>query len=210
MTKVILVRHCQAEGNLKRFFQGKIDSDITESGKQQIAQVAQLLSNEPIDELYSSPKIRALKTAEGINFYHELPLHIDDEIVEIDAGDWEGIPLTEIEKNDPQQMYNWKNDPANFHAPNGESMGEVYERVKKALLRIVKENPNKTICIISHGCAIKNMMCFAHGWTVERIKEVPLGTNTSVNIVNFDENFKPEILMENYTDHIQDSVNYQY
>ncbi len=202
MTKVILVRHCQAEGNLKRFFQGTIDTDITDLGKEQIAKVAELLSNEPIDKLYSSPKKRALKTAEGINLYHELPIQIDEAIVEINAGDWEGVLLTEIEKTDPVQMNNWRNDPARFHAPNGESMAQVYERVKKALIQIVSDNPDRTVCIVSHGCAIKNMMCFAHGWEVDNIKEVPLGTNTSVNVVTFDDHLTPSILIENYIDHL--------
>ena len=202
MTKVIIVRHCQAEGNLKRFFQGSINTDITDLGKRQIESVAKLLSNEPVEVMYSSPKKRAMKTAEGINAYHGLPIKIDDEIAEIDAGDWEGVLLTDIEKRYPEQMDNWRNNPANFHAPNGESMAEVYERVKKALLRIVEENRDKTICIVSHGCAIKNMMCFAHGLEVKDIKEVPLGTNTSVNVINFDENSKPSVLIENYTEHI--------
>lgn len=210
MTKVILVRHCQAEGNLKRFFQGKIDSDITEEGAKQIAQVAMLLCSEPIDEIYSSPKIRALKTAEGINLYHELPIHIDEQLVEIDAGDWEGVPLTEIETLYPEQMDNWKNAPDKFAPENGETMKEVYERVKKALLKIVSENKNKTICIVSHGCAIKNMMCFIHGWSIEKIKDVPLSTNTAVNVISFDENLNPTILIENYIDHIQKTVNFQY
>ena len=100
-------------------------------------------------------------------------------------------------------MYNWKNNPAEFHAPNGESMSQVYDRVKKAVLRIVADNPNKTICIVSHGCAIKNMMCFAHDLEVKDIKQVPLGTNTSVNIVSFDEQLKPTIILENYTDHFE-------
>ena len=202
MTKIIIVRHCQAEGNLKRFFQGSIDTDITELGEKQIEKVAELLSGEPIEVMYSSPKKRAMKTAEGINIYHKLPIKTDDEIVEIDAGDWEGVLLTDIEKIYPEQMDNWRNDPAKFHAPDGESMAEVYERVKKALLRIVSENKDKTICIVSHGCAIKNMMCFAHGWEVEDIKGVPLGTNTSVNVVEFDDDFNPKILIENYTKHI--------
>lgn len=203
MTKVIIIRHCQAEGNLKRFFQGRIDTDITEHGRKQIGQVTELLCAEPIDEIYCSSLNRAIKTAEGVNVYHELPIHIDDSIIEIDAGKWEGKLLTDIAEEFPEQYDNWCNNPAKFAAPGGENMAQVYERVKIALTRIVKENPNKTVCIISHGCAIKNMMCFAHGWTVDNIKNVPLGTNTSVNIVEFDENMNPKIILENYIDHLQ-------
>ena len=205
MTKIIIVRHCQAEGNLKRFFQGSIDTDITELGEKQIKKVAELLSGEPIEVMYSSPKKRAMKTAEGINIYHKLPIRIDDEIVEIDAGDWEGVLLTDIEKIYPEQMNNWRNVPGNFHAPNGESMSEVYERVKKALLRIVSENVGKTVCIVSHGCAIRNMMCFATGFEVKDIDKIPLGTNTSVNVIEFDENLDPSVITANYTEHIPTS-----
>ena len=37
---------------------------------------------------------------------------------------------------------------------------------------------------------------------VRNAKEVPLGTNTSVNIVDFDENLKPTIILENYIGHL--------
>ncbi|MDD6490334.1 MAG: histidine phosphatase family protein [Clostridia bacterium] len=203
MTKVILVRHCQAEGNLKRFFQGRIDTDITETGRKQIGEVMELLSAEPIDEIYCTSLTRARKTAEGINLYHELPIHTDDSFLEIDAGDWEGKLLTDIAVEFPEQYENWCSNQKDFSAPNGESMAQVYERVKNGLLNIVKQNPNKIVCIVSHGCAIKNMMCFAHGWTLENMDKVPLGTNTSVNIIEFDDNLQPKIILENYTDHLQ-------
>ena len=202
MTKLILVRHCQAEGNLKRFFQGRIDSDITSKGREQIAKVAEVLSAEPIDELYCSSYQRARKTADGINLYHMLDIHIDDELAEIDAGDWEGKYLTDIEQIYPEQYSNWNNAPAVFAAPNGESMAQVYQRVSNALVRIISEIKGKTICIVSHGCAIKNMMCFAHGWDIDSIQQVPLGTNTAVNVVTFDDNMKPTVVIENYTDHL--------
>ena len=202
MTKMILVRHCQAEGNLKRFFQGRIDTDITELGAQQIERTAAFLADEPIDIIYVSSKKRAQKTAEGINRFHNVPMKVDDRIVEINAGDWEGVVLTEIQQHYPEAFDNWKNHPAVFQAPNGENMAEVYARVSEALMDIARENAGKTICVVSHGCAIRNMMCFLHGWPVDKIGAIPLGTNTTVNMISFDEQLRPAILLENYTDHL--------
>lgn len=204
MTKLILVRHCQARGNLERYFQGTIDSDITELGREQIQKTAELLREEPIDVLISSPKKRARLSAEGINVYHGLPIEIDDRIVEIDAGQWEGVPLKEIEGLYPEQYDNWFHHPEIFHAPGGESMKQVYDRVKPAVLDIVTKYRNQTICVVSHGCAIKNMMCFLHGWEIDKIAAVPIGTNMSVNVINFDEEFRPEVVLENYADHLQE------
>ena len=202
MVKLILVRHCQAEGNLKRFFQGKIDSDITSAGRAQIGATAELLSAEPIDVFYTSSLTRAQKSTAGINVYHDVPVITDDRLAEIDAGKWEGRFLTDIQKEFPEQYDNWKNAPDIFAAPEGESMVQVYERVSAALRDIIRDNDGKTVCIVSHGCAIKNMMCFLHGWDISRIKEVPLGTNMSVNVVTAEKDGSFHILMENYTDHL--------
>jgi len=202
MTKLIIVRHCQALGNLERFFQGRIDSDITQTGRAQIGAVAELLSAEPIDIMYTSTLKRARLTAEGINVYHEVPLLIDERLSEINAGLWEGMLITEIEKNYPDEFHNWREEPAVFRAPEGESMSEVYDRMKAAVDDIIKANDGKTVCIVSHGCAIKCLMCYLHGWTVENVGNIPIGTNTSVNVVKADGINPPEIIMETYTDHL--------
>ncbi len=202
MTKLIIVRHCQALGNLERFFQGRIDSDITQTGRAQIGAVAELLSAEPIDIMYTSTLKRARLTAEGINVYHEVPLLIDERLSEINAGSWEGMLITEIEKNYPDEFHNWREEPAVFRAPEGESMSEVYDRMKAAVDDIIKANDGKTVCIVSHGCAIKCLMCYLHGWTVENVGNIPIGTNTSVNVVKADGINPPEIIMETYTDHL--------
>lgn len=202
MTKLIIVRHCQALGNLERFFQGRIDSDITQTGRAQIGAAAELLSAEPIDIMYTSTLKRAKLTAEGINIYHEVPIIIDERLAEINAGKWEGVSISEIEKNYPDEFDKWRNFPSVFQAPEGESMSEVYDRMKAAVDDIIKANDGKTVCIVSHGCAIKCLMCYLHGWTVKDVANVPIGVNTNVNVVKADGNNPPVIVMENYTDHL--------
>ena len=185
MTKLIIVRHCQAQGNLERFFQGNIDTDITPKGREQIDKTARMLSAEPIDVFYTSYKKRAIKTTDGINLYHNVPVINDERLTEIDAGKWEGMHLTEIAEVFPEEFDNWNNHPERFHAPDGESMAQVYDRVSSALRDIVRDNDGKTVCIVSHGWAIKCIMCYLHGYKVDDIGLIKLGTNTSVNIQYF-------------------------
>ena len=120
----------------------------------------------------------------------------------MDAGKWEGRFLTDIEKEFPKEYSDWNNAPAVFHAPGGESMAQVYDRVSAAIDDIVRENDGNTVCIVSHGCAIKCMMCYLHGWKVSNIADVPLGTNMSVNVVRVEAGKPAELVMENYTDHL--------
>ena len=203
MTELILVRHCQAEGNLKRFFQGRTDSDITELGAKQIERAGEYLKDQNIDVFYVSPLLRAKKTAEGINRYHQKEMRFCDELVEIDAGKWEGVPLSEVEKIYPEEYDHWKNNKALFHAPGGESMADVYARVSKALDRIIKDNRGKTVCLVSHGCAIMNMLCYLHGYPVEDIGKITLGTNLAISVIHFDEALRPTVIKENDAAYLQ-------
>lgn len=41
MTSIYLVRHCQAQGNVNRVFQGRIDSEISEEGRRQLDRLAE-------------------------------------------------------------------------------------------------------------------------------------------------------------------------
>ena len=55
VTRILLVRHCEAQGNVKRVFQGHTDAPISENGKKQLDLLALRLRNETIDAIYSSP-----------------------------------------------------------------------------------------------------------------------------------------------------------
>lgn len=205
MTKIILVRHCQAEGNEKRFFQGIINTDVTEKGKKQINATAEFLKGEKIDVFYSSPLNRAVTTAKGIASVHNYApedIILRDALKEIDAGVWDGMYLTEIAEKYPEDDYNWDNRPEIFCPQDSEGMQSVYDRVWKELCSIVNENSGKTVCIISHGCAIRNMLCHIHQKPITELKTIPWGTNCAVSIIEFDNNMKANILLENSVQHL--------
>ena len=73
MTKIYLIRHAEAEGNLYRRIQGHWDGSITALGLQQIDALAQRFRHEHIDALYCSSLSRARVTAEAITRYHDVP-----------------------------------------------------------------------------------------------------------------------------------------
>ena len=66
MTYIYLVRHCEAMGNHKRLFQGSTDCDISEIGAKQLEYLKVRFREIKLDAVYSSPLLRAQKTAESI------------------------------------------------------------------------------------------------------------------------------------------------
>ena len=102
VTKLYIVRHCQSAGNAGGRFQGRFDGPVNEQGEKQLELLALRFRNEKLDAIYSSPLIRAYRTAEAINKYHGLPIHKDNGQLEIDVGEMENKLLTDIGREYPQ------------------------------------------------------------------------------------------------------------
>ena len=67
---ILFVRHGQTDCNINGIIQGHLDAPLNQTGIEQAEKTAEELKNTSIDIIYSSPLIRAKKTAEIINKYH--------------------------------------------------------------------------------------------------------------------------------------------
>jgi broad specificity phosphatase PhoE len=206
MTRIILVRHCEAKGNTYRILQGRTDCDISGNSAAQLDLVSLRLRNTHIDAIYSSPLKRARKTAEAINRYHGLPVKTDARLQEIDVGEWEGKTWSEIERDYPEMAKVWKENPGAFVSPNGESMKEVYDRIWNGIIDIVKHNEGKTVLVTSHGCAIRNFLCRALGKTPDGLSDIEWCDNTAVSVIDFDGALKPKVVVMNDASHLPASL----
>lgn len=206
MTRILLVRHCEAEGNHKRIFQGHTDSEISENGARQLEMLALRCRNMPIEAIYSSPLRRAVKTAEAINRFHQLPITLDAGLMEINGGHWEGKLWTSFHTLYPQEARHWDLEPHLFAPEGGEPMKEVYERIWSTVLGIVRANPDRLVCVASHGCAIRNFLCRAAGNPIEKLNDTDWGDNTAISIVDFDKELRPTIVLQNDASHLTEEL----
>lgn len=205
-TTIILVRHCEAEGNKLRVFQGHWNGKITDNGKKQLNYLSGKMKNIPFDYLYSSPLSRAISTAKACNVNHNLPIHINKNLIEINGGDWEGKRWDSFPNDFSKEITDWTYEPHKFTAPNGEAMTDVYKRMSETITAIAKEHQGKRICIASHGCSIRNFLCFAKGFDVSSVNDVEWCDNTGICVIEYDEKFKPSIVVENDSNHIPKDI----
>ncbi|MCH8055577.1 MAG: histidine phosphatase family protein, partial [Deltaproteobacteria bacterium] len=99
--RLFLLRHGETDWNLQGRCQGVADLDLNERGKQQAVEVAEYLSREKIDAIYSSDLKRALQTAEAIRRFHDLEVTVDSDFRELDHGEFEGLTFTDIRASYP-------------------------------------------------------------------------------------------------------------
>lgn len=140
MTKIYIVRHCEAMGNVMRIFQGSSDTEISETGEKQLEYLKKRFENTEIDTVFSSPLIRARKTALAVIGERNI-VPIDDKgLIELDGGIVEGKPFRETFNSIPGLADAWDNHPEDFAPEGGERMKDAYERIWNT----VKESPPKT------------------------------------------------------------------
>lgn len=203
MTRIFLVRHCEAEGNLTRSFQGGTNLDITELGAKQLELLKDRFKSEKIDTIYTSPLIRAQKTAFAIKGERNMDVKIDSELREIHGGVIEGKSYAEIFGNDPVMADIWDNHPKDFAPENGEKMTDAYDRIYNAIEKIAVENDGKTVAVASHGGVIRCFMARLIFGTIDRLQDVPWAENTSVALITY-ENGKFDIVYKNDRTHVPD------
>lgn len=202
MTKVFFIRHGEAEGNVDRNFHGHYNSALTKNGKEQIKLVAKRLASERIDIIYSSDLKRAYKTAEAIAKGRQIKIITDKRLREIFGGKWEGVPWEQLPLLFPESYEAWVNDPSALRMPGGETMVEFQDRIFNVVCEIVRQNADKTICIATHGTAIKALLCKYYGKALSDMPDMTWHDNASITIVDFDKECKPNVKTEGDNTHL--------
>lgn len=186
-TRLIFVRHAEAEGNKYRRFHGWTDSNITEKGHLQAKRVAERLKSMEVDVIYSSSLKRTMQTASYISEALNLPIIVSDKMKEINGGDWEDVPWIELQKRWPDEYEVWENRPYEHRMPNGESMAEFQKRLLDEVRRIIRENEGRNVLIVTHGTAIRAMLCHFRECTLEEMINVAWCDNTAITIIDYED-----------------------
>ncbi len=183
MTRIYLIRHGEAEGNLYRRAQGHYDARITAKGHRQIAALAERFRNVHLDALYSSDLLRTRTTAGAITKYHDLPMNLEPQLREICLGVWEDEPWGDLSYKYPEAMVAFNDDPEAWSAPGSEAFEHLKARMLATVLRLAKAHEGQTIACVSHGMAIRTLLSHIMGVPSKEIRRLPHGDNTSVSLL---------------------------
>jgi broad specificity phosphatase PhoE len=154
MTSITVIRHGETDWNVEGRYQGQADPPLNERGFDQAHELADMLMDNSLDMIYSSPLQRALQTAQIIADHLHLPLHTDARLLEINQGDWQTRLRSEIEDLYPELFRRWEKEPWEVTPPSGEHLTEVQSRVYAAIDDIVVLHPTHHIGLVTHRIPI--------------------------------------------------------
>jgi probable phosphoglycerate mutase len=151
MTRIILVRHGQTEWNRIERFRGRADIPLNETGLTQAEVTGRRIAAEwrPM-AVYSSPLLRAGKTAEAIAWHFDLPVQIHKGLTDIDYGQWQGLTPDEARKGWPEVVEAWYNAPHTAHIPGGETLAALRARAMRTVNELASLHEDQTIVLVSH------------------------------------------------------------
>lgn len=186
MTKIYLIRHGEAEGNLYRRAQGHYQSRITAKGQRQIAALAERFRDIHIDALYSSDLARTQTTAGAITKYHELPMILEPHLREVCMGAWEDQPWGNLSRDYPEAMTAFNDDPDAWTAEGAETFVQLKERMLGIITELATRHEGQTIACVSHGMAIRTLLSHYLDVPSREIRRLPHGDNTAVSLLEIE------------------------
>lgn len=182
-TKIYLIRHAEAEGNLFRVAHGQYNSTITPRGYQQLHYLRERFRDIPIDAVYGSDLLRAHTTASAIYVPKGLPFHPMPLLREIHLGRWEQLNWGEILRLDGDMYVHFNKRPDLWHTEGAETFDVVRDRTLAAIRRIAAENPDKTVAATSHGAALRTLLGTLEGRSLAELGQTGHADNTAVSLI---------------------------
>ncbi len=169
---ILLARHGETAENKERRFQGQLDVPLNETGREQARALAETAASEatPLVALYASPLIRARETAEIVGGRLGLEPRLDERLMEVDVGEWQGRLKDDVERDDPEAWAAFRAAGEDFRFPGGESFHEQQERVIEALVDVTQrgELPALLVC---HRGVIRAALAHTHRRGLETYHE---------------------------------------
>ena len=155
-TELTVVRHGETVWNALGRQQGHLNSDLTELGIAQARAVAEALSGECFDALYSSDLGRAVQTAVVIAERLGLEIVTDVRLRERNLGVMQGLTMEQFQQRCPREYELFRQGNPDYCIPEGESARQRCERAVACGDELARRHAGQRVLIVTHGGVLQS------------------------------------------------------
>jgi broad specificity phosphatase PhoE len=155
---VYLIRHGETEWNIIGRWQGILDVELNEVGREQAQKLAEEAKNTGIEAIYSSDLSRAAETAQALATPLGLTPILDLRLRELDIGVFQGLKEAEIKQKYPEEFAAFLANPLEYRLPEGESRMDLQARVFALWKELLSSSQHQTIALVSHNGTLKMLL----------------------------------------------------
>ncbi|MFW6107333.1 MAG: histidine phosphatase family protein [bacterium] len=143
--------------------QGTRSLPLSEPGREQVREVASQVARIPLRFIYTSPSEHCRESAEILGHGRRTRIRCLDDLEEVDQGLWEGLELEELERQYGRAFRTWRHDPSKVRPPQGESMGEAYERARRLVRKLARRHGDEVVVIVAPRLMRALIQCCLRG-----------------------------------------------
>ncbi len=181
--QILLIRHCEVPDEYRGRYIGSTDVPLSEAGRAAARNLAPQLASFAPETIVSSPRRRAVETAELAAPGREI--RFDPRLTEIDFGAWEALTFAEIEQRaTPEELRCWSESPGEMRFPGGESFPAFRRRVDAAFAELLAGTAGEIVAVVTHGGPAMRILATLHHLPAERQHEL-LPPRGSITVLNF-------------------------
>jgi probable phosphomutase (TIGR03848 family) len=206
---VILLRHGRSTSNTAGVLAGRSEGvDLDDKGREQAAGLIDRIGDLPIRAVVSSPLLRCRRTVEPLAEALCLEPLIDDQLAEVDYGEWTGRKIGELTKEPLWRVVQAHPSAAVF--PGGEGLAQVQARAVAAVRghdrRLALEHGgahggedggDALWVACTHGDVIKSVVADAYGIHLDGFQRITADPG-SVTVIRYTP-LRPFVLHVNHT-----------
>jgi broad specificity phosphatase PhoE len=149
--EIVVLRHGATEWSRSGQHTGTTDLPLLPEGEERARTLAPALARRDLVEVWVSPRQRARRTAELAGL---TPTAVDEDLVELDYGGYEGRTTAEISEELGRQWSVWRDGTADADPP-GEDLPDVGTRVDRVLDRARAHLDDGDVALVAHGHVLR-------------------------------------------------------
>lgn len=178
--ELFLIRHAKTDWNDLGLWQGNTDVPLNETGFEQARKIAQRLSKQHVEVIYTSPLLRASQTALVISKTLNLPLFVDERLRECEISLWNGLTMQETLEKYRNEFIRWSTQP-DAEINGVEPLQKVQNRILQFIEEIIKK-PFGSVAVVSHALVLRTFICWVLKLPLKEHKNFKLD-NASISLV---------------------------
>jgi probable phosphoglycerate mutase len=138
MPDVVLIRPGCTDFDEQNRIQGVLDLPLNHRGHAQVLGLVAQLQGVSFDVVFTAPSEPARSTALAICEPCGACVKEVDDFRNLDHGLWQGLQVDDVRRKYPKVFKQWQESPETVRLPEGETVAEAVERIRRGLRKCLK------------------------------------------------------------------------
>jgi broad specificity phosphatase PhoE len=148
MVQIVLIRPGSTDYDVQERILGSLDIPLNEQGLAEVAATVEQLRDKGMEMIFAPVSQPSLQTAQVIAKALKIKLKKIERLENLNQGLWQGMLVEDVRHKQPKVYRQWQEQPENVCPPEGEMLGDADERVRNAIVKLLKRRKEGVIGLV--------------------------------------------------------------